>query len=335
MDTRERQVKQALRAMRNFGGVDFFEVVRDFEKASGSVPGIGYRKSSKCNVRFSQKPTLSGVLPAVTAISEDKNGNSVIEVSGPGLTGTDGPMPLEFTSRVLQLSNNYYDYALQRFIDIINNEFLSLYYRAYAQKDLAIGFDKKENNLPRSIFRAFSGAPADRDPELPKFAAETMMPFVISKNSGAEGLRTILREFFGFDIRIESNIFERYLIPEDLRCRLGHRDTCTLGVSMQIGKHFYSHTKKFDLKLGPMDFKDCYAMLPGTKNYNYLIEIINLYLQKPLDYDLIFILRKNSLKGIYLNGKYTLGSNCYFKYTNDKGECQIVINVSRLNGHAA
>ena len=84
-----------------------------------------------------------------------------------------------------------------------------------------------------------------------------------------------------------------------------------------------------------MDLKDCYAMLPGTRNYNYLTEIINLYLQKPLDYDLVCILRKNSLKGIYLNGKYSLGSNCYFKYTNDKGECQIVINVSRLNGHAA
>ncbi|MBP5244104.1 MAG: type VI secretion system baseplate subunit TssG [Succinivibrio sp.] len=335
MDSRERQIKQSLRTVRSFGDVDFFEVVRNFEKANGIVPGIGYRESAECNVRFSQKPTLSGVLPTVTSIVDDGNGNTVIEVTSPGLTGTDGPMPLEFTSRVLQLSSNHYNYALQRFIDIINNSFISFYYRAYAQKDLAIGFDKKDNNLPRSIFRAFSGAPEDSDPLLPKFAAEAMMPFVISRNSSVEGLRAILREFFGFDIRIDSNIFERYLIPDHLHCRLGHRDTCILGVSSQIGKHFYSHTKKFVLKLGPMDFKECYAMLPGTKNYQYLTEIINLYLQKPLDYDLIFILRKNSLKGIYLNGKYTLGSNCYFKYTNDKGTCQIVINVSRLNGHSS
>ncbi len=335
MDSRERQIKQSLRTVRSFGDVDFFEVVRNFEKANGIAPGIGYIKSSRCNIRFSQKPTLSGVLPTVTSIVDDGNGNSVIEVTSPGLTGTDGPMPLEFTSRVQQLSNNHYNYALQRFIDIINNSFISLYYRAYAQKDLAIGFDKKDNNLPRSVFRAFSGAPDKRDPLLPKFAAEAMMPFVISKNSSVEGLRSILRDFFGFDIRIVSNIFERYLIPEHLHCRLGHRETCTLGVSSQIGKHFYSHTKKFVLKMGPMDFKECYAMLPGTKNYQYLTEIINLYLQKPLDYDLIFILRKNSLKGIYLNGKYTLGLNCYFKYTNDKGTCQIVINVSRLNGHSS
>ncbi|WP_281071683.1 type VI secretion system baseplate subunit TssG [Succinivibrio dextrinosolvens] len=335
MEPRERQVKQALRALRNYGDADFFEIVRNFEKANGIVPGIGYNKAVKSNVRFSQKPTLSGVLPCVTSISEDKNGNTVVEVSGPGLTGTDGPMPLEFTSMVLQLSNNNYDYALQRFIDLINNEFLALYYRSYAQKDFAIGFDKKENNLPRTILRSLSGATSDWDSFLPKFAAEAMMPYVISKNSSVGGLKYILESFFGFDIRIETNIFERYLIPESLHCRLGQKQTCTLGVSMQIGKHFYSHTKKFVLKLGPMDFKDCYNMLPGTKNYKYLTEIINLYLQKPLDYDLIFILRRNSLKGIYLNGEYSLGSNCNFRYQNDKGTCQIVINVSRLNGHKA
>ncbi len=330
MEANRRVIRQTLRGLRKFSDYDFVEIVRNFEQAYALSPGVGYSKNFSRNIRFSQKPSLTGTLPDVTSIAEDKDGNAVIEVSRPGLLGTDGPMPLEFTSKVLQLSRNNYDYALQRFIDIINDQYVSLFYRAFAQNDFAIGYDKKDNNLPRAVMNALSGGSA-LEKSLPKFASEAMMPYMISKSFPKEGLRFVLKSFFGVEIKIRSNVFERYVIPRHLRCRLGDKETCTLGMSAQIGKHFYSHTKKFHLILGPMDFEDCQKILPGTRNFSFLTQIVNFYLQKPLEYDLIFILRKNSLKGVFLDGKSALGISSFFKYQDANGTCQLTINVSRLN----
>ncbi len=332
MESKRRIIRQTLKGLRNLSDYDFIEIVRDFEQSYGLTLGVGYSRELKRNITFSQKPSLTGTLPDVTAISEDQNGNAVIEVSRPGLLGTDGPMPLEFTSRVLQLSRNNYDYALQRFIDIINDQYVSLYYRAFAQKDFAIGFDKKDNNLPRTIFKALSGGGSPSlEKALPKFGSEAMMPYMISKSYPKEGLRFVLKSFFGVEIKIRDNVFERYLIPSHLRCRLGDRNTCTLGTSAQIGKHFYSHSKKFHLILGPMSFDECQKILPGTDNYRYLTQIVNFYLQRPLEYDLIFILKKSSLRGVFLDGRFRLGISSFFRYQDESGNCQLTINVSRLN----
>ncbi len=332
MEAKRRVIRQTLRGLRKLSDYDFIEIVRDFEQAYGVTRTVGYSDDYERFIRFSQKPTLTGTLPDVSSIGEDKNGNTIIEVSRPGLLGTDGPMPLEFTNRVLQRSRNDYDYALQRFIDIINDQYIALYYRAFAQKDFAIGFDKKDNNLPRDVFKAMSGGGSKAfEKALPRFGAEAMMPYMISKCYPKEGLRSILKAFFGVEIKILSNIFERYLIPHHLRCLLGDKNTCTLGTSAQIGKHFYSHTKKFQLILGPMAFDECQTMLPGSDNYRYLTQIVNFYLQKPLAYDLIFILKKSSLKGVFLNGRFRLGISSFFRYQDESGNCQLTINVSRLN----
>ena len=62
-----------------------------------------------------------------------------------GLLGVNGPMPLEFTDYVFQRSHNYYDQTWRRFLDIINHRFLTLFYRAWAENEQAVSFDRADD----------------------------------------------------------------------------------------------------------------------------------------------------------------------------------------------
>ncbi len=334
MEQDTRLIPKSMRNSRRLSTFDFVEVVRNLDKISGSVAATGFADDlSDEKVRFSQKTTLSGTDPDVTAITEDGRGNVLVEVSRPGLWGPDGPMPLDQTNFVLQRSKNYYDYGTQRFTDIIHNRFLALYYRAFAQRDFAICFDEKTRNVPQYLLKALSGDVINRAFALPLFASEAMFPYTLTRSGSAEGLQRILRSFFDLEIKVKSKIFGRYMIPQSMHCLLGKKNVSRLGESMQIGNHYYSHSRAFNLIVGPVTFAECQTMLPGTRDFSFLIQIINFYLQKPLNFDLIFILRKDSLKGVFLNGRYALGRSSFFKYKDDNGMCTISISASRLGSN--
>jgi type VI secretion system ImpH/TssG family protein len=334
MGSGERLIRRIMRAAHS-GGADFFETVRDFDQAACDLPRTGCADSAADEVlRFSQMPSLHAEKAVVKALSrESAEGGAVFaELCFFGLCGIDGPLPLELTSEVLQRSVNGGDPALQRFLDIINQRFISLLYRAYAQNSECFNFDRAADDLHRAALRALSGAGALKDLPLPSFGAEGLTQFTLTRNPGARGLEAALCEFLGHECQIRCNVFSSGLIPPELRCRLGREDSAVLGVNTQIGRFFYSSTKKFELRMGPMDYEECLKLLPGSALHTHLIALVSFCLPKPLDCDLVFILRKDSLKSAQLNGKFSLGRSIFFPYRDQGGTCTLTINASRLSG---
>lgn len=336
MESKRKQIKQILRIARQPYRTDFFELVRNFEKACpGRLPTGCADSVVDEPIRFSQRPSLRFYGNNLSKVEEGPTDRYVvhIETFGPGLTGVDGPMPLDFTAKVFQLSNNQYDFALQRFLDIINHRYLALFYRAYAQNSMAINYDRHEKDEHRNIMRSLSGAASVEPQKFPPFTAESMAPYTMSRACGVSGLLAALTSFFGYEIEIETSIFEAYQIPNELHCLLGRNNSSVLGLNAQIGTHYYSHTKKFIMKMGPIKFRDCQRLLPGTKDYDNLNKIITFYLEKPQEYDLVFILRRNSMEKICLNGSFALGRSTFLIYRNQQGLCNLTINASRLQSN--
>ena len=335
MGSRQQLIYKTLRSIKNPSSADFVELVRNCDRASEEDCATGRGDSvSQESLRFGQRPTLTSNEHTVADVTSQggEHAKALIEVYSPGLCGVDGPMPFDVTGLVMSQSRNNYDYALQRFLDIINHRFISLYYRAIAQNSTAISFDNKKDDLIRQVQHALSGGDGRGEFSLPPFAAESSAFCTMTSSASAAGLELLLRSYFGIDIRVETNVFGKYQIPKEVRCRLGRRDTATLGVNSQLGTHFFSNTKAFILTLGPLDFDVCAEILPGTKKYRHLSELVKFYLRKPLYFDLKFILNKKSLKGITLNGQYALGRSSFFKYRDDSGICTLTIQASRI-GH--
>ncbi len=333
MGSHQPLIYKTLRGLKKPASADFVELVRNCDRGSEGGRATGKADSVlQESLRFGQRPTLTSNEHTIADVTSQNVGNAkaLVEVYSPGLCGVDGPMPFDITGLVMSQSRNNYDYALQRFLDIINHRFISLYYRAIAQNSTAISFDDKKEDLVRQVQHALSGGDGKGEFALPPFAAEGSAFCTMTASTGAAGLEILLRSYFGIDIKIETNVFGKYPIPKEVRCRLGKRDTATLGVNSQIGTHFFSNTKTFILTLGPLDFEKCTELLPGSRKYRHLSELVKFYLRKPIYFDLKFILNKNSLKGITLNGKYALGHSSFFKYRDERGTCTLTIQVSRM-----
>ena len=185
MGTKPLVIRKILKNFRIGSESDFIELVRSFDRACAGRSATGWADSCVDEtLRFGQRPSMSSSARNVAGVTESHNasGSAFIEVYTPGLCGVDGPMPLDITGQVISQSRNNYDYALQRFLDIVNHRFISFYYRAYAQHSTSISFDRHSLDLPRRLQRSLSGADGQGAMNLPPFAAEAFSPYTSCGN---------------------------------------------------------------------------------------------------------------------------------------------------------
>lgn len=306
---------------------DFFEFVRRIEQASG---GRMVGKSSDFQrepVRFGQMPYLHFPQTSIAEISEREF--LLIFVFFMGLTGNNGPLPLEFTNYAFQRSHNYYDFTVRRFHDIINHRFIGLFYRAWKAGEQAVDLDQPDGGLITDIIRALSGYAGGKT-ALPRHTDAYWSGIFGNAVKSRAGLEEILNGRFKLPVRIVDQIVSCADIPDVYRCRLGKRSTAELGQTLQLGSRFYCKSRKFVVEIGPVSFAACRFVLPGTQEFNDLTMMVCRYLDRPLEYDLKFILKSGTLPHPKLNGRHQLGRDLWLSGPRPEGHTVLVIGASRL-----
>lgn len=330
-------VKQASRRLRSgTGSPDFFELVRRISHARKDFPRLGKAsRPTQENVRFGQTPYLH--FPA-TEISEIRQGNGTVEALIMtyffGLLGVNGPMPLEFTDYVFQRSHNYYDQTWRRFLDIINHRFLTLFYRAWAENEQAVSFDRPDDDKITDIIASLAGMPADMklpDPDFRYMMANYADHFGRPVKSRAS-LEEILKNILKMNLKVKDFIVSSYDIPANARCRIGNRDTSVLGKNIQLGRTYMSATREFEIEAGPVSFDESRKWMPGSEGFNLINRIVVSYLDRPLDYTLTFIVIGKTIPQCVLGGKdvfVRLGRG-YLLGRESEDKVKITIRASRL-----
>jgi len=267
------------------------------EKANSGKPRLGKAKSPEDeNVRFGQTPFLN--FPT-TDIAEILEGGRISGVDATvilyffGLLGVNGPMPLEFTSYVFRRSHNHFDNTWRRFLDIIHHRFTTLFYRAFSSGQQAISSDRPDDDPLSYIIKSLAGFPAggaaSARNRLERLILKSALQFsFLAKNR--PGLEDMLRRLFKFPIEIRDYVPSSRDIPADSRVVLGKKNS-TLGLDVQIGRTYTSITGKFEIRIGPVSFEEYRSFISGRGGARLLIEAVSLYLDRPLDYSMFFIVR--------------------------------------------
>ncbi len=306
-----RTVSRRLRSKK--GEPDFFELVRRIQAVHPQLPKIGTALTpDEEALRFGQLPALRFPETAIASIEEhpslsaDKC-DALILVYFFGLFGVNGPLPLEMTSLAFERYYNEYDSTIRRFADIIHHRMLSLFFRAWQEPRLAASFDQPRSSLPDQILRSIAGQPLSaKETDVPQFAGRSYAGLLMSSTRSADGLAVLLRSFLGVPLKIRERVRSREDIPDEYRGLLGRRN-CRLGVDLQVGSTFLTRTKVFEIVIGPADFKDCEAFLPGTFGFKRLADMVRLYLLRPLDWRLRFLIKTDTIPQVALDGKQRLG----------------------------
>lgn len=292
---------------------NFLNAVRLIECAHPEMPRLGTsQRPVEDPVRLTQEPSLAFESSTISAFEYATDGRaSRLRSRFLGVFGPNGPLPLHLTEYARDRIRHHRDSTLAAFADIFHHRMLSLFYRAWANTEPTVHYDRTQSDR----FAYYVGSTfglgleelfgLDRVPDRYKLyfagllACQTRHP---------EGLESMLVCYFRVPVVVREFIGEWLDLPESGLWRLGSSPlTGTLGESVVVGARVFSCQSKFRLAIGPVTLERYHSFLPGGECLAHLVALVRTYAGDEMAWDINLILRQDEIPPLLLDGNQRLG----------------------------
>lgn len=292
---------------------DFFDAARRIECAYPNQPRLGEStKPSEDPVRFCHTPSLA-FAPRMIDRFEPAAAGKPARLHGLffGLFGPNAVLPLHLTEYALDRQVNSRDHTLSAFADIFHHRMTSLFYRAWADAQPTVQFDRPEEDRFGLYVGALVGLAtpnvADRDAmpdRFKRFFAGRML--VQARN--AEGLQTLLQDFFRIPVRVVDFVAEWMRLPGGAHLRLGYSSQVAgLGLTAVMGEFAWGAQQRFRLRIGPLDGVQFSHFLPGGDALQQLLAAVKSYVGEEKAWDVQLVLKKAEIPATRLGQAGRMG----------------------------
>lgn len=288
---------------------DFFAVMRTLEARHPHLARIGDSDSLRQEiVGLGQDPFLVFPDSNLSAARRDRKGRMRILVRFLGMLGPQGALPLALTDE----AGTYLvrgDEALPRFLDLFNNRFLQLFYRAWADVRPIAQADRPAEDRFRAYIGATIGIGSPRAAGLDSLPDEVKLHFaglmgaqaksasrLASLLSGAFRVRTEVEEFIGSWLGLD---------PSD-RSSLG-AGNAVLGGTLMLGHRMFSVSDKFRIRLITGSLAEYEAFLPSGALAQPLRELVTFYIGEEFDWDIELAIPAGKVRPMQLGRSGHLG----------------------------
>ncbi|MCU7921253.1 MAG: type VI secretion system baseplate subunit TssG [Candidatus Thiodiazotropha sp. (ex Dulcina madagascariensis)] len=292
---------------------DFYQAMRRLECAYPQEPRLSEGLHAKRDrIRLGQDPTMAFQPSTLCSFRQGKGQLPPrLGVYFFGLFGPNGPLPLHLTEFVHDRLHNDHDPTQVGFLDQFHHRLLTLFYRAWANSQPTVSFDRPEQdkfgNYLGSVFGIGSPHLRNRD-AMPDLAKLHYAGRLANQTRNAEGLEAILQDFFQLPVRIDEFIGAWIDLPDNSLCRLGaSTDISALGATIILGDRVWQGQQKFRIVMGAVNFADYQRMLPGGESLKRLIAVVKNYIGDEQDWELNLILEEQEVPPLSLNGESRLG----------------------------
>lgn len=294
-------VELVQRAQREPYQFDFFQLLRWLENIYRERPRIAEAERPGDDlVRLGQIPSLA-FAPSTVASCEPGGGGQPARVAVHffGLFGPQGPLPVHLTEYARDRWRNDRDPTLVRFADIFHHRLLALFYRAWANAQPTVQYDRAESDRFAVYVGSLLGIgmPAlfDRD-ALPDNAKRYFAGTLACQTRHPDGLRGMLAAYFQLPVAIEEFVGAWISLPKDCHCRLGESlRTGTLGQLTLLGERAWDCAQTFRIVLGPVGLPQFLRLLPGGDSLRCLTALVRNYAGDELAWELVLILKKEEV----------------------------------------
>lgn len=293
--------------------LDFFQALRLIECLHADKPRLGTSlRASDDPIRLGNDPELDFAPAALSSYRPGKAGRpDRLGVRFFGLFGPNGPLPLHLTEYARERIHHHNDHTFTRFADIFHHRMLCLYYRAWANTEPTVHYDRPESDrfagYVASLFG--TGAPALQGRDAMPDRAKLFFAGLLSCQARhADGLNALIEEFFQLPTQVREFVGEWLAIPGEDQTRLGLSSrTGALGVSSVLGGKVWGCQHKFRIVLGPLTLAEYRAMLPAGASLVELLAVVRNYIGDELAWDVNLILRLDEVPALRLDGNAQLG----------------------------
>lgn len=272
---------------------DFFWALNRHEALSEDRPRIGDSSARREEyLDLGQVPFLdfpaSGVASYEPKTERDK---ARLRVKFLGLLGPMGPLPSSITEEALKWFSRHDD-AFVRFLDIFNNRFLQLFFRAHsdsrpASHRLHPGDDRFRDYVGSAMG---IGGPSWRDldsmPDLQKCGFAGLLS---ARTISASRIETLVSGIFGVPAQVEQFVGAYLPLSRDEQTRLG-ADHASLGQGAMLGGGMLAVDTKFRLRLFPGTLARYERFLPNGAWFRRLVDAISNAVGLEYEWDVELVL---------------------------------------------
>ena len=286
----------------------FFEALRQLECLHADHPRLGQSMRPVDDaIRLGQTPSLQFAPSTLSAFEradiEDENPDPAdknveyasLSVYFFGLFGPNGPLPLHLTEFARNRTRNARDSAMVDFTNLFHHRLLSLFYRAWANKEPTVQLDRPDQDRFTLYVGSLLGLGEHSLQQRDAMPDHTKLHF--SAHLGchtrhAEGMKSILSDFLKVPVNIREFVGEWLEMPNDSYCYLDQDSLGRLGQSAVIGTRSWQCQQKFRIEIGPVDLHDYKRLLPSGRSLKALVDIVKNYVNLEFNWDINLILSK-------------------------------------------
>ena len=289
---------------------DFYQALRRVECLYGAERLGTARRPADEPIRLGQEPDLAFAPASLAACELSRKGlPPLLQVKLFGLLGPNGPLPLHVTEYVRERLRHHNDAALSRFLDLLHHRLLLLFYRAWAQAQPHVSYDRADSDGFGRFIGSFIGiGPAafrDRD-SVPDNTKLYHVGALMAQPRSADGLRAVLERFFGVSVSIEQFVGHWMPLGASERTRLG-RAGALLAQGAVVGERVWDRQHKFRIRIHELTREEYESFLPGGRHLQQLVDWVRLYLGYELQWDVRLELAGTQVPGLALGKGSRLG----------------------------
>lgn len=304
---------------------EFFQAVRLIERAA-----ISQSKQNVLNrvggnegpageaVKFRALASLTfpaGQISFITAHQTRSDGASnpaPLEMTVPfmGLTGPAGVLPEHYTSLVIERSHlRMKDHSLREFLDLFNHRIISLYFRAWEKYRFPMVYERQmlEGDMNDDPFTSAlyclvgMGVRSLRDQFT--FDDQVLLYFggmFAARNRNAVSLEQVLSSYFELTAEVIQFQGQWLYLPEESQSSMPSKSArsgynLSLGESAVAGSRVWDVQSRIRVRLGPLSWAQFTELLPGKPGLKCVAEMIRMYLDINIDFDVQLILRREDV----------------------------------------
>ena len=312
---------------------DFYRAVRLLENQRRNLPRVGCSLSpAQDAIRFGQKPSLAFAPSTLESVEpHGSDGGVKLFVRFLGLFGPNSPLPPHLTEYAHERILHHGDRTLAEFLDVFHHRLISFFYRAWAANQKTVDMDRREDQrfslFIGSVF-GLGGEAQQNSDSIPDWAKLHFAGRLACQTRSAEGLESILREYFEVPAQVETFVGHWMDLPDDSICELGKSPRAgSLGTNTIVGLRIYDAQLKFRIRLGPMKFKDYERLLPNGHSFERLRKWIFNYCGHHYFWDAQLLLEAGEVPGTQLGLAGRLGWTSWLKtrpFTRDADDLIVV-----------
>lgn len=275
------------------------------------ITGSAFRPSED-PLRFSQEPYTSFAASTLNALEFDESSQYPrLSQNFIGLFGPNGPLPLHLTEYARDRSRHHHDKSMARFADIFHHRIISLFYRAWAQSQPTVQFDRPDTDRFAVYLGSLIGLglPSLRDVDsMHHLSKLSFAGHLGSLPRHVSGLVSLLQGYFGVVVNVVEYIAHWMKIPDQDRIRLGEGSIAgLLGQDTVIGERVWQRQDKFRISLGPLSLDEYESFLPNGHSFEALVSAVRNYVGLEYLWEVNLILEKEDKPVTCLGKSGTLG----------------------------